>query len=118
MLFKYFPRNFFGAKFTRSRRRRPFAHEFLCELQLEENAPSALSAFPVVQAAFWTRASRAGLVLPTLRFAGADVAAVRSYCCHLVRVTSTIWMRRQSLASLLQVPDTQSCFVILIQIDH
>src|SRR5436309_15212160 len=28
---------------------------------------------------------------------GVDVAAVRSYCCHLVRVTSAFWMCLQSL---------------------
>src|SRR5262245_39901155 len=50
---------------------------------VQETAPAALIAPPVVQAALWTRASRAALVLLTLRFPAVDVAAVLSYFCHI-----------------------------------
>ena len=65
---------------------------------VQETAPAALIAPPVVQAVFWTRVSGAALVLPTLRFPAVDVAAaVLSYFCHIVRGASAPWMRVQSL---------------------
>src|SRR5262245_32050353 len=63
-----------------------------------ETAPAALISPPVVLAVFWTHASRATLVLPTLRFPAVHVAAVLSYFCHIVRDASAPWMHVQSLA--------------------
>src|SRR5262249_53558840 len=65
---------------------------------VQEVAPAALIAPPVVQAALWTRATRTAPALSKLRFPAVEVAAVVSYCCcHIVRVTSASWMRLQRL---------------------
>jgi len=63
---------------------------------VQETVPSALIGSHVVRAVFWTRALRAALVLPSLRFPAVDVAAMLSYCCNIVRVASASWMRLQT----------------------
>src|SRR5262245_52148949 len=58
---------------------------------VQEAGQPPLVASPAIQAAFWTRAPPAALVLSKLRFPAAHVVPVLPYSCQIVRITSAFW---------------------------